>query len=402
MSRFAYRAIRLDGSIVEGIEDARTLAEAHQALHQRGLQPVEVDRKRGVLQFEITRKTVPRKEVMHFSRQLAVFVRAGIPLLDALEVIAEEQDNKLFRGAIAGMIVRLEGGATFAGAAAAHPEAFPRYYLSILRSAEVTGNLDTVLDQLADYMERDLDARHKVTSALVYPAVVLLMSLVTVTVLTVYVLPKFQRFFESLDAKLPVATRILLDASHFFQNWWLALAFMALAAFLLVALTLRTERGRDIRDRVLLATPGFGDVMRHAILERFCRILSAMVQAGVSLDVALGVTAEATNNVVYRTRLAEAREAMIRGEGLAEPLAATGLFPGSARQMMRVGESTGTLEQQLQTAAEYFDRELDHKIKRFTNLFEPAVIIGMGVVVGFVAIAMVSAMYGIYNQVQLH
>jgi type IV pilus assembly protein PilC len=219
MSRFTFRAIGIDGTIVEGIETAKTLADAHQSLHQRGLQPVEVDRKRGLLQFEITRKTVPRKEIMHFSRQLAVFVRAGIPLLDALEVISEEQDNKLFRGAIAGMIVRLEGGATFAAAAAAHPEAFPRFYLSILRTAEVTGNLDTVLEQLAEYMERDLDARHKVTSALVYPAVVLAMSLVTVVTLTVYVLPKFETFFRGLDAQLPLVTRVLLDTSHFFQNW---------------------------------------------------------------------------------------------------------------------------------------------------------------------------------------
>src|SRR5882757_11029579 len=134
MSRFNFRAIGIDGTVVEGIETAKNLADAHQSLHQRGLQPVEVDRRKSVLQFEITRKTVPRKEVMHFSRQLAVFVRAGIPILDALEVISEEQDNKLFRSAIVGMIVRLEGGATFAGAAAAHPEAFPRFYLSILRS----------------------------------------------------------------------------------------------------------------------------------------------------------------------------------------------------------------------------------------------------------------------------
>jgi type IV pilus assembly protein PilC len=401
MSRFTFRAIGIDGTIVEGIETAKTLADAHQSLHQRGLQPVEVDRKRGVLEFEITRKTVPRKEIMHFSRQLAVFVRAGIPLLDALEVISEEQDNKLFRSAIAGMIVRLEGGATFAAAAAAHPEAFPRFYLSILRTAEVTGNLDTVLEQLAEYMERDLDARHKVTSALVYPAVVLAMSTVTEVVLTVYVLPKFETFFRGLDAQLPLVTRALLDTSHFFQNWWLVLALLAVLVFIGAAAMVRTETGRNARDRVLLRLPGFGDVVRHAILERFCRILSAMVQAGVSLDVALSVTAEATNNVVYRTRLAVARDEMIRGEGLAEPLARTGLFPGSARQMMRVGESTGTLDQQLRIAAEYFDRELDHKIKKFTNLFEPAVIIAMGTLVGFVAIAMVSAMYGIYNQVQL-
>ena len=402
MARYAYSAVGVDGQTIEGVEAAADIAAMHQSLLERGLQPIEVGRKKSALQFEITRKKVPRKDLMHFSRQLAVFIRSGISILDALAVINEEQDNKVFRDCIADMILRLESGDTFAGAAAAHSEAFPNFYLSILKSAEVTGNLEAVLEQLAEYIERDLDARHKVTSALMYPAVVMAMSVVTVVVLTVYVLPKFERFFSALDAKLPLATRILLGISRFFTNWYPVLIGGVIALCVLAALSVRTERGRTIKDRAMLRTPGFGDVLRHAILERFCRIMSSMVQAGVSLDVALEVTAEATNNVVYRTRINEARDAMLRGEGLADPLAATGLFPASARQMFRVGESTGTLDDQLHIAAEYFDRELDHKIKRFTSLFEPAVIVAMGGIVGFVAIAMVSAMYGIYNQVKLH
>jgi len=402
VARYAYSAVGVDGQTIEGVEAAADIAAMHQSLLERGLQPIEVGRKKSALQFEITRKKVPRKDLMHFSRQLAVFIRSGISILDALAVINEEQDNKVFRDCIADMILRLESGDTFAGAAAAHSEAFPNFYLSILKSAEVTGNLEAVLEQLAEYIERDLDARHKVTSALMYPAVVMAMSVVTVVVLTVYVLPKFERFFSALDAKLPLATRILLGISRFFTNWYPVLIGGVIALCVLAALSVRTERGRTIKDRAMLRTPGFGDVLRHAILERFCRIMSSMVQAGVSLDVALEVTAEATNNVVYRTRINEARDAMLRGEGLADPLAATGLFPASARQMFRVGESTGTLDDQLHIAAEYFDRELDHKIKRFTSLFEPAVIVAMGGIVGFVAIAMVSAMYGIYNQVKLH
>jgi type IV pilus assembly protein PilC len=402
VTRYAYSAIGADGTTVEGVEAATDLAAVHRLLHDRGLQPVQVAQKRSALQFELTKKKVPRKELMHFFRQLAVFLRAGISILDALEVVSEEQDNKLFRECIADMIMRLQSGDTFAGAAGAHPEAFPNYYLSIIKSAEVTGNLETVLDQLAEYIERDLDARSKVMSALMYPAVVLLMSIGTVSVLTVYVLPKFERFFAALDAKLPLVTRILLSFSRFISSWYLVIigTFIAIVVALLAGL--RTEKGRELRDKTLLKLPGFGDVLRHAILERFCRILSSMVQAGVGLDVALAVTSEATNNVVYRTKIDIAREAMIQGDGLAEPLAATGLFPASARQMLRVGESTGTLDQQLQIAAVYFDRELDHKIKRFTSLFEPAVIIAMGAIVGFVAIAMVSAMYGIYSQVKLH
>jgi type IV pilus assembly protein PilC len=162
----------------------------------------------------------------------------------------------------------------------------------------------------------------------------------------------------------------------------------------------KTRRGHDAYDRMILHVPAVGDLVRNAILERFCRVLSSMVTAGVSLPEALAVAGTVANNVVYRKAIVETREATLRGEGLAAPLAATHLFPGTARQMFRVGEETGTLDQQLGAAATYFDRELTLKIKRFTGLFEPAVIIFIGVVVGFVAVAMVSAMYGIFNQNQ--
>ncbi len=401
MPKYKFTALAADGSTTSAVEEATDLSALYNSLNSRGLQPVTVELKRSLMQFEITKKRVPRKELMHFFRQLAVFVRSGISIIDALHVVNEEQENKLFKEAIADMVVRLESGQTFSQAAAAHTEAFPDFSLSILKSAEVTGNLEIVLNQLADYIERDLEARQKVVSALMYPAVVAGMSAVTVVIMAVYVLPKFETFFAALDAELPLPTRMLLGMSRFFTNWWpfILLTIVAIIAGFIAGL--RTDKGKELRDRALLKAPGFGDVLRHAILERFCRILSSMVQAGVALDTALGITAEATNNVVYRRGLDEAREAMIRGEGLAEPLAATGLFPAAARQMLRVGESTGTLEDQMQVAADYFDRELDHKIKKFTSLFEPAVIIAMGVIVGFVAIAMVSAMYGIYNQVEI-
>jgi type IV pilus assembly protein PilC len=152
---------------------------------------------------------------------------------------------------------------------------------------------------------------------------------------------------------------------------------------------------------VILSLPVIGDLVTHAILERFCRVLSAMTRAGVPIPDALGVTTDGTNNVVWKEKLAGAREAMMRGEGLAHPIAETGLFPAAARQMFRVGEETGTLDIQLESAANYFERELDYKVTRFTNMFEPAVILFMGLAVGFVAIALVTAMYGIFNQVNI-
>ena len=357
-------------------------------------------KKKSLLQFELTRKKIPRKDLMHFSRQLAVFIKAGIPILDSLEAIHEEMGNKFFREIVEDITERLRQGSTFADAADHHADAFPNYYLGILRSAELTGRLDTVLVQLSEYVERDLEARRKVASALAYPGVILMVSVVVVAVLVAFVLPKFEKFFKDLGATLPLPTRMLLATSHFLTTRWYVPLGVLLGLVVLAIVTARSNRGRTIRDTVMLKLPVVGDLIRHIVLERFCRILSAMMQAGVPLPNALAVTTTATSNAVYKKGLTEAREAMMRGEGLAGPLIATGLFPPSAKQMFRVGENTGTLDEQLETAAIYFERELDYKIKRFTTLFEPAVLLFVGCIVGFVAIAVVSAMYGIFRQVQ--
>lgn len=358
-------------------------------------------KRKSLLQLEITARKVPRKDLMHFSRQLAVFIKAGIPIIDALEVIQEEMPHKLFHEILDQVVADLVAGATFADAISRHEDAFPAYYVGILRSAEMTGHLDDVLVQLSEYIERDVEARRKVVSALTYPAVIAVLSVVVVVVLTVYVMPKFKKLFSSLHATLPAPTRALLAVSSLLTDYWyafvLGLVLVAAGAIAVV----RTAAGRRRRDALLLRVPVLGELVRYAVLERFCRILSSMTSAGVPLPDAMRVTAEATSNEVFRSGILTARESMMRGEGLSQPLADTGLFPPAARQMMRVGEATGTLDSQLTTAAQYFDRELDFKIKRFTDLFEPAVLIGMGCVVGFVAIALVSAMYGIFNQVKV-
>ena len=209
MAKFKFTAITPDGATVSGSRtpspSAWLVAPSSSATWRRSTSR----EKKSVLQFEITKKKVPRRELMHFSRQMAVFMRAGIPVLEALEVMTEEVGDKVFQRILAEMSEALRSGETFAGAADAHPEAFPPYYLGILRSAELTGNLDTVLDQLADYIERDIEARRKITSALIYPAIVMVLAIVAVVVITSFVLPRFKTFFSSLHAKLPLPTRML-------------------------------------------------------------------------------------------------------------------------------------------------------------------------------------------------
>ena len=401
MPKFNYVAVGPDGAQIKGSEEADTFAALGRMLHDRNLTIKEAREKKSIMQFEITRKKVPRKDLMHFSRQLSAFLKASVPILDAVETIQEEMTNKLFKTALADIAENVKAGASFSGAAKAHPEVFPPVYLGMLESAELTGNLDKVLDQLSEYIEREMEARRKVVSALTYPAIIGVMSLGTVAVMSIFVLPRFRDFFESLDATLPLPTRMLLAASGFASNqWWIfPLLFLLAAGFGLWSA--RSEKGRAMRNRMVLSIPVVGDLVSHSILERFCRVLSSMSRAGVPIPEALAVSTDGTNNIVWKEKLNGAREAMMRGEGLAHPIAETGLFPAAARQMFRVGEETGTLDVQLETAANYFERELDYKITRFTNMFEPAVIIFMGLVVGFVAIALVTAMYGIFNQVDL-
>ena len=401
MPKFRFSAAAVDGTVVNGIQEAAGITLVRDILLDRNLQPISISEKKGILQFEITKRTVKKRELMHLCRQMAVFVRSGVSVLEALTVISEETTDKLMKASVDGMRIALESGARFSEAAAQQPSLFPGYSVEVLRSAELTGNLDIVLDQLADYLDREIETEHKVKSALAYPAIVTVLAIAVCVVLVVYVLPKFRTFFNSLNAKLPLPTRILLHFAKWIGDYGLYLGAVLVVLAIGVAVGLGTQQGKELKDRVVLKIPVIGNLIHTAIIERFCRLLASMTVAGVALPEALAVTTAATNNTVFRRGLTEARAAMMRGEGMAGPLAATGLFPGAAKQMFAVGEGTGNLDEQLQAAANYLDRELDYKIKRFTTVIEPGVIIMVGFLVGFVAIALISAMYGIFHQVKV-
>jgi type IV pilus assembly protein PilC len=398
MTTFKYTAVKPDGQRVRGNTRADTIKLAMAGLMDQSFDVVDLKESKSVLQFEITKKKLPPAEVMHFSRQLGAFVRAGVPLIEAIEVIEEEAENKVLRRVLAAVREELRTGETFSSALAPFQTMFPQFYVDMLRAAELTGTLDNVLDEISRYIERDLDARQKIRSAMVYPLVVLVMAIITITVLAVYVLPRFKDFFASLGAKLPLPTRMLIGLTDFLGNWWWALLGGIVLIVVGFALLFRAHWGRRLRDRTLLKLWVVGEVVRYTIVERFCRLLASMMEAGVPLPEAMTVLGRGTNNVIFQEGLASVREAMVRGQGIAAPMAASKLFPGAVIQMVRVGEDTGSLDQQLEAAAAYFDKELDYKIKKLTSLFEPAVILVMGAIVGFVAIALISAMYGIFNQ----
>ena len=351
--------------------------------------------------IEITPEKVKREEVMNFARQMSSFVKAGIPVIDALSIIAEDNSDRKLREILGDVAGDLGAGSSLADALATHAVAFPRYFISMVQAAELTGRLDEVLDQLAGYIERDLETRRKVKSAMTYPTVILLMAIGTIGGLAIFVLPKFQTFFDSFDAELPWATRYLVATTHFIGAWGLVVVLLAMWLVMFFVLITRPENGKLLRDRFYLVVPKVGELLRTASIERFCRILSVMVSAGVPLPDALTIASETTGNRVYKNGITRIRSAIVRGAGLAGPVNDTKLFPAAARQMIRVGEATGTLEQQLASSAEFYGRELEYRLKRFTDLFEPAIISFMGLVVGFTAYALVSAMYGVFKQVNV-
>ncbi|MEU4194835.1 type II secretion system F family protein [Kribbella sp. NPDC026611] len=400
MTRYAYVAVRTDGQTKRGTTRAESREEAELALYEKELRNIRLTEKPGLLQVEITARRVKREEVMHLTRQLGAFVAAGLPLTESVHSLGREAANSSVRRMMLEVEDGLRDGERLSDCFDRHPKIFPEFYRGILRSAELSGRLDTVLGQLARYLERDLEARRRIKQATIYPAVVAVMSVVTLVVLAGFVLPRFKDFFDSLGARLPLPTRILLAITDFLTSWWWALMIGAGVLILVLVWVLGTTPGRYLRDRVVLWLPVIGPTVQFALVERFCRILSSMVSAGVQLPQALRVATGSLPNRVYRRSLGRVMEAMMQGEGLARPLAATGLFPATAAQMLRVGEDTGTMDAQLETTAQYYEGELDYKLKKLIGLFEPAVIVLMGGVVGFVAIALVSAMYGIFRQVQ--
>jgi type IV pilus assembly protein PilC len=400
MAKFKYLATTETGTRARGVATATSLKTAMAGLVEQGFNVSQLKPKRSVLKFEITKEKLHQGELMHFSRQLSAFVRAGIPLIEAIEVIEEEADDKTLRMVLQGVRESLITGETFSEALRPYETLFPKFYVDMVRAAELTGSLDDVLSELSGYIKRDLEARNKIKSALVYPLVILVMAVGTIIVLSTFVLPRFKTFFQGFHATLPLPTRMLIAFTDFVSNYWI---YIIGVLFLLIAIPMalvRTHRGRRAKDRLLLRLPVLGQVMVFAIVERFCRLLATMTHAGVPLPEAMGVLGDATKNVVFQEGLADVHSAMMRGEGLARPMADTKLFPGAVIQMIKVGENTGTLNEQLAVGSDYYGQELEYKIQRLTALFEPAVIIFMGVAVGFVAIALISAMYGIYKQVQ--
>ena len=393
---FDYTAVNLEGKVVRGMMEATDPDSVWNAISVRGLRPTAVKaRSRWPFTDFVDQLTKVRlQEVAVFCRQLSTFVRVGIPLTTALETIAEGAANKRMRRACASMVGDLERGGLLSAALARHPNVFPVVLADLIRASEITGHIDETLVRAADHFDRELQTRTRIRGALMYPAIVFCMALAVATGLVIFVLPQFRILFEQYGAKLPPIASALLGFSSFVQGNDIWILVGILVAVLAIGWYVRTEGGKLRANQLLLRLPAIGEMMRAASIERFCRALSDTLSAGVPVGTSFSVVVESTRNPVYRRALREVGAQVAIGESFSRSLRQTSLFPPLVVQMVKVGEETGTLDQHLAETARMYDSELDNRLKRLTSIVEPILIIGVGTVVGLVAVSLIQAIYG--------
>lgn len=403
MAKFRYEAETLDGQSVKGTVEAASALAARNELAVRGMRVTKIAERKG-LQMELTQQKVPLIEIMHFSRQMSTFIRAGIPIIEALDTLRVDTKSKRFQAVLEDVVEKVgNGGASLGDAIAAHGDVFPTYFLAMLRSAELTGKMDDAFEQLHRYIRRDVQLTKQVRKALIYPCILLAVAFGVVAIIVIFVIPKFAEFFESFGAELPLPTRMLMAVADFVGSTaGLVTGVILLGAIVGTVAYVRTPTGRRGLHALLLKIPVLNTVVVYSATERFTRILAVLLDAGVPLTDAMPSAIDCTTNTIFRERLSAASEGVLAGEGFAEPISETELFPPTVVSMIRVGERTGELADQLENIAGFFEEELDYAVDKLTQWFEPLIILIIGVVVGFVALAMVSAMYGIYGQVDVN
>ena len=340
------------------------------------------------------RRAKPQVVVL-FCKQLASFVHVGIPVTTAIETFAAQAPSKLLRTTFLTVASDIQRGMRLSDAFAAQPKVFPRIVPDMVRSAESTGNLDVVLRQAARHIEREASARAKLRAAMTYPVIIFSFALVIAIGIVVFVLPKFNDLYASLGVKTPGLLNAMLAFSAYVTAHGVFIAAGVLVAVVAMGVWFRTESGHYVLDSFFLRLPAVNSLLRAATTERFCRTLGDMLSAGVPISQTYAVVLQNVRNRVFRRALDRVGPAMASGQGMWRPLQASGVFAPAVIQMFRVGEETGHLDSNLAEAADMYEEEIDYRIKRLTAFLEPAMIVFVGIVVGFVAVTLITSIYSL-------
>jgi len=399
---YRYTAYTGDKRIIEGTIDAASEQLAKDQLWQSGYRVLNLKAARVRRSFRQQFPTifgVKSRDVIVFSRQLATLVEKGINVFAALEILGEQVRNPTFREVVASLVRDLQQGSSFADAVSRHPDAFPPMYGRMVDVGESTGNLHQVLRQVASYMEKEKAALKRVSGALVYPALVLVVACGVVVILMTFTLPPLLDMFTEFEAELPLVTKVLVGVMGLVTGYWQFYLPAMAGALILVVLRMRTPAGRAERDRLLLAVPLVGPIIALREMAHLCRTMSVSLGAGLSMIEAIELAIQTAQNTVVSSALADVRTRILEGRGLQQALAADKLFPSLLVQMVRVGEQVGTLGSDLETVGDLYEQEVDERISLLLGMMQPALILILGLVVAFIALSVIMPMYSIMGAI---
>ena len=402
MNAYQYTAKDKRGQTVTGVLQAANESEVADILHKKELVVVSVELGRSQSsKTKHTDKKIKLDDIVIFSRQLATMIDAGIPLVNALGILSEQIEEENLRAVISIVRQDIEAGTSFCDALAKHPVIFSDLFVNMVKAGETSGMLDEVLDRLASYLEKQAALNRKIISSLVYPAVVVSMSIVITSVLLLKVVPTFKGIFDSLGGTLPAPTQVLIFISDLLRKYFLYTVITLGVGIFLFKKHLKTDKGRYQFDKLTLQAPVFGPLFRKLAVAKFSRTFSTLVKSGVSVLSALDIVSKTSGNKVVEEAVVNCSKSVSDGEPISRPLSKSGVFPPMVTRMINVGEQTGQLEKMLTKIADFYDDQVDSAAGALTSMIEPLVIAFLGVVIGGIVIALFLPIFKI-SQLMAH
>ena len=401
MAVFAYKAKTEEGKVTRGKIEAISKKEALAELGMMDLIVFEVEPLNSFLNTEINlRSGLKPKDFIIFLRQFATLISAGILLVESLDLLAEQTTNPRLKAILEDLSTEVQEGSPLSVSMSKHPAVFPNLLIQMIQSAEVSGRLEEVLEQMANYYEKQYRNKQKVTTAMTYPIVVGVLALVITAFLLIFIVPIFGEMFASFGSELPAITQMVLGLSQWFQKYWvLILVFLLATIFLLRYLSQRDKMAYSF-DYLQLKIPIIGMFLQKTILARMTQTLSSLLNSSVPILQALDVTSQVVDNRVVEEVLIAAKKDVEQGESLAKPMEAHWFFPNLIIQMIKVGEASGSLDEMLKKASDIYEQEVEEASEKLQSLIEPLLIVFLSVIVGFIVLSIVIPMFGLFEQIQ--
>jgi len=390
MPVFLWEAVTKKDEVKKGEIEAIDEITVRGLLRRQGFKSIEVKKKpKDILEYlPFLKGKIKEKNVVVFCRIFSTMINAGLPLIQCLDLLSQQEQNKEFSKIIRAVKEDIEGGTSLTNALKKYPAIFDELFVNLIAAGEAGGILDVILERLSTYMEKAMKLKARVKGAMTYPVAVLVISMAVVALLLLKVIPVFQKMFEGMGGQLPGLTQALISASQWTQKYWYMIAAILFVIYIAFKRFYKTEKGRWTVDSLMLKSPVFGDLLKKVAVAKFSRTLSTMMSSGVPILEGLSIVSKTSGNVVVEDALMKTRQSISEGRTISEPLSETGIFPPMVVQMISVGEATGALDSMLSKIAAFYDDEIDVAVDSMTALLEPVMMVFLGTVVGGMIIAM--------------